>query len=299
MVPWGGRRDTLTSSHPRAAVPLLSVVLLQVAGTEAQERALHVFTECRPTHRQHELTLVHVNALPARGRGLEALVTEAAEGALGVVAEAMAPTHSVIGTLIYVNAVSSRGHVEARRAAQNTAVGARAVLTPPGPTHGCAVVLTLVNIHTLPVLWGGLEASFTQTVEGALSVDTAPSQTPVFDCTLVHIQAAGASLCAGKAGCAETEKGPLAVEALAMGCAVLVSHTLVHILTHGAIDQLETLGAEALVGASHVFALASQAAALEVSTLIHIFTGVAQGAGPVALVTIPAGEGASSVGADS
>lgn len=53
---WG----MLTSSHPRAAVPLLSVVLLQVAGTEAQERALHVFTECRPTHRQHELTLVHV-----------------------------------------------------------------------------------------------------------------------------------------------------------------------------------------------------------------------------------------------
>lgn len=42
------------------------------------------------------------NTIPARGRGLKALVTEAAEGSLSVVTEAVAPTHSVVGTLIYV-----------------------------------------------------------------------------------------------------------------------------------------------------------------------------------------------------
>lgn len=42
------------------------------------------------------------NAVPAGGRGLEALVTEAAEGAVGVVAETVAPTHGVVGTLVYV-----------------------------------------------------------------------------------------------------------------------------------------------------------------------------------------------------
>lgn len=41
--------------------------------------------------------------------------------------------------------------------------------------------------------------------------------------------AAGAPLCAGEAWCAETEEGPVAVEALATGCTVLLSHTLVHI----------------------------------------------------------------------
>lgn len=41
--------------------------------------------------------------------------------------------------------------------------------------------------HTLPTLCGGLEASLAQTVEGALSVDTLPPETPVSDCTLVHI----------------------------------------------------------------------------------------------------------------
>lgn len=41
-------------------------------------------------------------------------------------------------------------------------------------------------------------------------------------------------------------------------------------LTHSAIGQLEALGTEALVGASHVFTLASYAAALGVFTLIHI-----------------------------
>lgn len=50
----------LTSSPPRAAVPLLGIVLLQVTGTEAQEGALHILTERGPTHRQHKLTLVHV-----------------------------------------------------------------------------------------------------------------------------------------------------------------------------------------------------------------------------------------------
>lgn len=47
-------------------------------------------------------------------------------------------------------------------------------------------------------------------------------------------------------------------------------------LTHGAIGQLEAWGAETLVGASRVLALASLAAALEVFTLIHICT-VTQG----------------------
>lgn len=41
-------------------------------------------------------------------------------------------------------------------------------------------------------------------------------------------------------------------------------------LAQGAIGQLEAPGTEALVGASRVFALASQAAALEVFTFIHI-----------------------------
>lgn len=41
-------------------------------------------------------------------------------------------------------------------------------------------------------------------------------------------------------------------------------------LTHGAIGQLEALGTEALVGAGRVLALASQAPALGVCTLIHI-----------------------------
>lgn len=42
-------------------------------------------------------------------------------------------------------------------------------------------------------------------------------------------------------------------------------------LTHGAIGQLEARGAQALVGASRVLALASPAAAPEVFTLIHIY----------------------------
>lgn len=44
-----------------------------------------------------------------------------------------------------------------------------------------------VLTHALPTLRGGLEASLAQTVEGALGVDTVPSQTPVCDCTLIHI----------------------------------------------------------------------------------------------------------------
>lgn len=50
----------LTCGPPWAAVPLLSIVLLQVTGAQAQEGALHVLTECCPAHGQHELTLVHV-----------------------------------------------------------------------------------------------------------------------------------------------------------------------------------------------------------------------------------------------
>ena len=49
-------------------------------------------------------------------------------------------------------------------------------------------------------------------------------------------------------------------------------------LTRGAIGQLEARGTEALVGASRVLALASQAAALGVFTLIHICR-VTQGGG--------------------
>lgn len=41
--------------------------------------------------------------------------------------------------------------------------------------------------HTLPALRGGLEASLTHTVEGAVGVNTLAPETPVRDCTLVHI----------------------------------------------------------------------------------------------------------------
>lgn len=41
-------------------------------------------------------------------------------------------------------------------------------------------------------------------------------------------------------------------------------------LTYSAVGQLEAPGTEALVGASYVLALASQAVALEVFTLIHV-----------------------------
>lgn len=40
----------LTSTSPRTTASLLSIVFLQVTGTEAQEGALHVLTERRPTH---------------------------------------------------------------------------------------------------------------------------------------------------------------------------------------------------------------------------------------------------------
>lgn len=57
-----------------------------------------------------------------------------------------------------------------------------------GQTWGRACLFPPETLtHTLPALRGGLEASLTQTVEGALGVDTVPSQTPVCECTLVHI----------------------------------------------------------------------------------------------------------------
>lgn len=211
----------------------------------------------------------------------------------------MSPTQGVIGTFIYVNAVSSWGHVEARLAAQDTVVGARAVLTPPSPTHWVSIFLTLINIHTLPTLWGGLEAGLTQTVEGALRVDTAPSQTGVCGCTLIHILAVGAPLSTGKTGCTETEEGPVAVEALAVGSTVLLPHALVYVLTGSAVGQLEPWGTEALEGTCCVLTFTSQAAALGIFTLIHIFAGVFQRAGPIARITILAGEGAHGVGTDS
>lgn len=167
--------------------------------------------------------------------------------------------------------------------------------TSEAGSHPILRVLT----HALSAVWGGLEAGLTQTVEGALCVDTTPSQTWVCGCTLVNILASGAPLSADKTGCTEAKEGPLAVEALAMRSAMLLLRTLVHIFTHGAIDQLEALGTETLVGTFRVLALASEAAVLGTFTLIDIFTGVAQGTGPVALLTVSAGKGAHSVGADS
>lgn len=62
--------SSLTSSHPRTAVSFFCVILLKVAGAKAQEGALHVLTERVPTHRQHELTLIHI--CRARGQRGEA-----------------------------------------------------------------------------------------------------------------------------------------------------------------------------------------------------------------------------------
>lgn len=57
--------DSLSSSHPRTAVSFFCVVLLKVTGAKAQEGDFHVLTERIPTHCHHELTLVHINTLPA------------------------------------------------------------------------------------------------------------------------------------------------------------------------------------------------------------------------------------------
>lgn len=54
------------------------------------------------------------------------------------------PPMTTLPLLTY--AVARGGHVETRLAAQDTAVGARVILTPPGPTHRVSVVLALVNI---------------------------------------------------------------------------------------------------------------------------------------------------------
>lgn len=54
--------------------------------------------------------------------------------------------HSTHRSVLLTDAVSGWGHVEARLAAQDTAVGTRAVLTPPGSTHWLFLVLTLINI---------------------------------------------------------------------------------------------------------------------------------------------------------
>lgn len=168
------------------------------------------------------------------------------------------------------------------------------------PTH--SIICTFIYVHTLSTVWGGLEASLTQTVEGALGVDTVSSQTRLCGCTFINILASGAPLSTSKAGCTETEEGPRAVEAFAMRSAVFFPNTFVHILTHGAIGQLEALGTEALVGTICVLALASQAAVLGTFTLIHIFTAVAQGLGrkplsqslqekePTVLVQTPVGQ---------
>lgn len=44
------------------------------------------------------------------------------------------------------DAVSGGGQVEAGLAALDTAVGARVILTPPGPTHRVSAVLALINV---------------------------------------------------------------------------------------------------------------------------------------------------------
>lgn len=145
------------------------------------------------------------------------------------------------------------------------------------------------------------------------SVPSVRRMTSNAPCRRLLTLAAGAPVCADEAVRTETEEGPVAVEALAARCAVLVARTLVHIcgqmsrwclpvsppgrgcsrgvrdvgkpsapprsrpgrpepltLTHRAVGQLEARGTEALVGASRVLALASQAAALGVFTLVHI-----------------------------
>lgn len=59
----------------------------------------------------------------------------------------LGPPSSIFPTpVLLTNAVSGWGHVEARLAAQDTAIGTRAVLTPPGSTHRVFLVFTLINI---------------------------------------------------------------------------------------------------------------------------------------------------------
>lgn len=65
LVPCQDLWDSLSSSHPRTAMSFFCVILLKVTGTKAQEGAFHVLTERSSTHCQHELTLVHINTLPA------------------------------------------------------------------------------------------------------------------------------------------------------------------------------------------------------------------------------------------
>lgn len=101
------------------------------------------------------------------------------------------------------------------------------------PLKGFRGHLSVVDIAERPC-WKTLSAfltpgslsSLSLPPPGALYVPAAGEWTwPSWLLTL----AAGAPLCAGKAWCAETEEGPVAVEALATGCTVLLSHTLVHI----------------------------------------------------------------------
>lgn len=59
--------------------------------------------------------------------------------------------------------------------------------TEVGTSEAGSLPILRILTHALSAVWGGLEAGLTQTVEGALCVDTTPSQTWVCGCTLVNI----------------------------------------------------------------------------------------------------------------
>lgn len=91
----------------------------------------------------------------------------------------------------------------------------------------------------------------------------------------------------------------MAVETLTIGAADLTVQALIHILAHGAIDELESSLAVALVGAQCVPARSPQALNSKVCTLIHIFTCAAISRNGVASITSHAGVGALGVEAES
>lgn len=85
--------------------------------------------------------------------------------------------------------------------------------------------------ETLPDTWLptsslSLPSSHPRWTASILSVR---GMTPNGPCCRLLTLAAGAPVCTDKAVSTETEEGPVAVEALAARCAVLLAHTLVHI----------------------------------------------------------------------
>lgn len=57
----------LTHGCSGLALPCLCVILLVVAGAEAEEGSLHILAERSPAHGDHQLTLIHI--CKARGSG--------------------------------------------------------------------------------------------------------------------------------------------------------------------------------------------------------------------------------------